>query len=673
MYATSCLMVILLFWCFMYSTSCEPVFAKNDYNGLFPKNTVIDISNGSTDDLFNHINRHEITFVMFYAPWSGQCIKFVPEFLKLLKLLNHSVISIIAINCWVGRCRSLFQTFYFPRMFLYHTKHNPIEYFGAVNAKKILKFMEMSIRPWVYIGNEHDLTEFSKKYDSNVICYMNPFSLHSNKRYDIFFLAALSLINRVDPPKVGVIVNRNTAMLMKLSVHGELCSRNSFRDDLYYLQSANYTSHDILHWMIIHNRQIINTLSPNATYTNFYIEQLRQGPVVILPFNSHQRSSYKRLNTYRHAATSYYHCSCYTNQYIRNYKTTKQTCLSFKSKRKMLCSLCCYCLHYCYCRPIISVEEHLSVNIGHCVSWNGFISENFSKCCVSTSLVRSRSDLISRELNYTKSENETMSTLNLASVMLNQIQMNNLKSHHSESDDMQSTNSRLLRNDIEKCGPAAPCCFPQEVSRKKHTFIFAGLACRTNKTLSFYVMDVDQHSYILNNLGYTNTSAMMIVDVKREEKFHLDAAVTATSIEHFILQFTMGELQQRYNSTRPHGLSTSKLRKYDLEIMELTSSSFRSAVFDNTKNVFVMFYAVWCGVCKAVSLIFLNLAKFYVTHDVVFQRIDADINELPWQFVPNFYPSFILFRAFRKDYSISYPDDQEITLNNFVDFLDRHL
>ncbi|KAG5485954.1 hypothetical protein CUR178_07548 [Leishmania enriettii] len=60
------------------------------------------------------------------------------------------------------------------------------------------------------------------------------------------------------------------------------------------------------------------------------------------------------------------------------------------------------------------------------------------------------------------------------------------------------------------------------------------------------------------------------------------------------------------------------------EMVELNPENFHQIVKDPSKNVFVMFYAPWCGHCNNMKPTWLELAdKFPVTGDIIVARIDA--------------------------------------------------
>ncbi|KAG0730339.1 Thioredoxin domain-containing protein 11 [Chionoecetes opilio] len=78
-----------------------------------------------------------------------------------------------------------------------------------------------------------------------------------------------------------------------------------------------------------------------------------------------------------------------------------------------------------------------------------------------------------------------------------------------------------------------------------------GLGCRTNKTLSFLALDSLHHQDVAERLGVNLSSlssppntAALIVDVKREAHFILDASLSKHTLAAFILNYTHGLLDR---------------------------------------------------------------------------------------------------------------------------------
>lgn len=60
-------------------------------------------------------------------------------------------------------------------------------------------------------------------------------------------------------------------------------------------------------------------------------------------------------------------------------------------------------------------------------------------------------------------------------------------------------------------------------------------------------------------------------------------------------------------------------------VVKLNKENFDAIVLDNTKNVFVKFFAPWCGHCVRMAPVWEELAKAHAgSQDVVIAELDAD-------------------------------------------------
>ena len=106
-------------------------------------------------------------------------------------------------------------------------------------------------------------------------------------------------------------------------------------------------------------------------------------------------------------------------------------------------------------------------------------------------------------------------------------------------------------------------------------------------------------------------------------------------------------------------------------MQKVVGKSFDEVVYDPSKNVFVLFYAPWCGHGKALHPIYEELAKAYANDkEVLITKIDATANEVEGINIRGF-PTLKFFKAGGDGRSeVDYEGDR--TLEALKDFVEKN-
>lgn len=87
------------------------------------------------------------------------------------------------------------------------------------------------------------------------------------------------------------------------------------------------------------------------------------------------------------------------------------------------------------------------------------------------------------------------------------------------------------------------------------------------------------------------------------------------------------------------------------DLVELNPENFKAIVNNNEKNVFVMFYAPWCGHCNHMKPAWQELADKYSvdTSDIIIARVDASAHRgIGKDYDVNGFPTLKLFTKSNK-------------------------
>ncbi|XP_014832927.1 PREDICTED: protein disulfide-isomerase-like isoform X3 [Poecilia mexicana] len=172
-------------------------------------------------------------------------------------------------------------------------------------------------------------------------------------------------------------------------------------------------------------------------------------------------------------------------------------------------------------------------------------------------------------------------------------------------------------------------------------------------------------SHVLNYFGVSESDAptARIIHMETQKKFSIPSgALTADSLWLLCQEVVDGIAMPYYRSEEIP-------EEWDKEpVKVLVGKNFKSVALDPAKNVFIEFYAPWCGHCKELAPIWDQLGEKYADHEnIIIAKMDATANEVESLVISGF-PTIKYYPAEGKEV-VDYTGNRD--LETFSKFLDN--
>ena len=146
--------------------------------------------------------------------------------------------------------------------------------------------------------------------------------------------------------------------------------------------------------------------------------------------------------------------------------------------------------------------------------------------------------------------------------------------------------------------------------------------------------------------------AILPADMKKYESENKPADLTIDNIGSFIDDVLSGKI-------KPHLKSEAIPESNDGPVKVIVGLEFDAIVKDETKDVFVKYYAPWCGHCKKLAPIWEELGThFKENSDIVIAKFDSTANEAEGLEVRG-YPTLIFYPKGNKA-GVTFDGDREL-------------
>ncbi|XP_075686228.1 thioredoxin domain-containing protein 11 isoform X2 [Rhinoderma darwinii] len=533
--------------------------------------------------------------------------------------------------------------------------------------------------PVLYIPSMEKLKDFLSNLEPGVLGFFEFNASPQPPGYLTFFKSALHSLQKdyIDTLRFGVITRQTLAKEISLSSPGSVYLHRNFNSSLVYPNhEMNFTAANICKWALDNRETLLRWIRPHGGKSLLLNNELKKGPALFMfiPFDPLAEEQ-PLLDEIVEVALKYNRCTqspytkpqeredpdsaSYTADTLKPFPCCNTVVLPQWDLLSRVQNVCELCVNLSRGVSPSTVTEPLCNFVDIATALESFyLKEQFFLNFMST--VRECSNFLSSYSPYffytaccqTVNRGLIPSTFNQehgSFVLSSQGKVTNEQSSH-------------IVPHIEEKGPVAS-------SYHLNNDSITGLRCRTNKTLHMYLLDSNLSWLYAERLGASGQEKKFaaIIDLREEIHYIIDQSqpLIGPTLEVFIQNFS-----KVYSPLRRHLAGDPDFSQLRPQLItEVTTSSFRPVVLDSGKDVLLLFYTTWCGFCATLNHIFIRLTQLLATDSLIVARINIAQNDLPWEFMVDRIPTIMLFPQNRKDNSVKYPENEQITVPNLLRFI----
>nr|XP_002731541.2 PREDICTED: thioredoxin domain-containing protein 11-like [Saccoglossus kowalevskii] len=600
---------------------------STEYPALQPKvifpaySPVKDYIYGSMQMVRQHIQNSstEVYFIMYYAHWDGESLETATEFEQAAYLLQGQV-TFLAVNCWFpsGSCRKSVPLKYFPMLMAYNSNFEGIQYHGILKTTYMVDFLERICSPVSYVPNDIELGKFVAQTESTVLGHFDFSHSLQPSGYLTYYQAALLSLekNPIQPMPFGVITSSKLASSFGIVMPRTVYMTRVMNNTVVYPRSSNFTATSIVQWAHQYREELVPWIVPNPMKSLRLSKQVKKKPFVLLLTSDDPSDHFKRnYQQLREVAMDYYNCNGSSK-----IQTTVEILTAIQLQEEQIENVCCN----------LSDSSHRNLN------------NNDAR------------------FRYVESENERICLDNAEEPSC---------SSHDNSDNRGAFH--LPSSDVSP--PKYNASYIAAIEEMKSAMQFTGLGCHTNRSVNFFALNWDEYGIIAKRLGIEPESkrpTLALLDLENEVEYIMESTYNVSNMVNFLKSYTVSDLIRQLKSTPVTSKEQVCKDNNVVCVTEVTSATFHEIVLNVEKDVLLLYYTPWCGFCNSLYQTYLDITKvFQSSQNLTIARINADANDLPWEYTVPTYPSLLFYPAGHKSWNAKFPDDEDISLENLVLFI----
>lgn len=249
---------------------------------FFPTDSFIqDYPYGNLGAVQAKVSLSDLSFVMFYAPWSADS-QHARAVMQTISKTFYREANFMAINCWQpdGECRQQYKkVMSWPVLMVYSKNSLAIPYNGQWTETALARFVYLMLKPMHRINKPEDLLAIIHNHDVVVTLFVNIETSYTF--YNIFYQTAMKWVEKDPQGDVAFAVVTGDAM-NAFGIEREPALRLYLWNRTIEYEDEVWKASFILKWIQENRHQVTQWIAPPGTRSKEFDAVVQKGPVLMV-------------------------------------------------------------------------------------------------------------------------------------------------------------------------------------------------------------------------------------------------------------------------------------------------------------------------------------------------------------------------------------------------------
>lgn len=249
---------------------------------------ILDFRYGEMTKLSLRVLEHEVAFVLYYAHWDLDSMRYKSEHESIAKVFSEEIFF-AAINCWWpdGECSKVMRLKRFPVLLAHVRSVGDVEYRGPLVPSYIIPFLDSLLDPVIPIHSPGDLLDLRSRHDAVIVRFFDFRESGQPHGYNNYLSLAVKAL-ATDPwrrVQFTIVTSRKSAYKLRVTRPASLYMFMWNSSLEVSVDDDRNQNDDLLTWIqntLREKGSLVDWVTPTGVKSNLLNAVMSQDPTLIL-------------------------------------------------------------------------------------------------------------------------------------------------------------------------------------------------------------------------------------------------------------------------------------------------------------------------------------------------------------------------------------------------------